>query len=250
VETPLEEFHRDLLRSARAEALADAEGFYAVLHSLELIGQQLTGKVRGLGYYRCALSCLADDSPLSDCIPSTCPKYHTKFPALYDELRQARNDAVHQGAHARTLTEHAVEITIILEDALMSETTKVSQFMVRNVVQAEPWHPVSYVRQQMLKYAFSFLPIREENAWRLISEWSLAQYLRGASPKNNRNNRLATSIRDAVDAKELRLLKAETAAPDDSIDKIVKHMCERPILVVDADHGDALVGMLTSSDVL
>jgi hypothetical protein len=44
--------------------------------------------------------------------------------ALYEELRQARSDAMHQGAHARILTDHAVELTIILEDALMPEASK------------------------------------------------------------------------------------------------------------------------------
>ena len=31
---------------------------------------------------------------------------------------------MHQGAHARILTDHAVELTIILEDALMPEASK------------------------------------------------------------------------------------------------------------------------------
>ena len=36
------EFYRDQLRSARYAALADAEGFQAVIHSLESIGRQIT----------------------------------------------------------------------------------------------------------------------------------------------------------------------------------------------------------------
>jgi len=38
-------FFRDQLRSARAVALADVEGFYAVLRVVEMIGQQLNGKI-------------------------------------------------------------------------------------------------------------------------------------------------------------------------------------------------------------
>jgi hypothetical protein len=43
-------FFRDQLRSARAVALADAEGFHAVLRVVELIAQQLGRNIRGLGY--------------------------------------------------------------------------------------------------------------------------------------------------------------------------------------------------------
>ncbi len=243
-------FYRDQLRSARAVALANAEGFQAVLHSLELIGQQLVGEVRGLGEYEAELSSLADASPLSADIPSKWPGCHTTFRALYDELRRARNDAVHQGSHVRTLTDHAVELTIILEDALMSDASMISQFMVRHVVEAKPWHPVSYVRQQMLKHAFSYLPIRVENTWRLIPEYSVARYLRGSRSQNTRKKRLATRVDDPVAAKELHFLQAVTAAPEDLIAETLQRVGEHPILVVDPAHGDVLAGVLTSSDVL
>src|ERR1700730_3496809 len=144
VNTPERCFYRDHVRSARAVALADAEGFHSILHSLELIGQMLDGRVRDLGKYEKAISSLADTSPLFAEIPRQWPQYHNTFGALYKELRQARNDAVHQGAHARTATSHAVELTIIIEDSLMSEAAAVSHFMVRDVVEAKLWHPVSY----------------------------------------------------------------------------------------------------------
>lgn len=163
------EFYRDQLRSARYAALADAEGFQAVIHSLESIGRQIMGKalslglykgeLLSLGLYKDPLSCLADDSSLAIEVPSKCRAYHTEFLSLYDELKDVRNDAVHQGAYARILTDHAVDLTIILEDALMSKCSKVSQFMVRDVVEAKLWQPVSYARQQMLKHSFSYLPI-------------------------------------------------------------------------------------------
>ncbi len=215
METFQKQFYRDQLRSARSVALADAEGFKAVVHSLELIGQQLVGEVRSLGKYEDKLSNLAHASPLSADIPSEWPGCHTTFRALYNELKQARNDAVHQGAHARTLTDHAVELTIILEDALMSDATQILQFMVRDVVEAKLWHPVSYVRQQMLMHSFSYIPVRRETTWWLIPEYSMAQYLRGAPSNNVRKKRLATCLRDAVEANELLLLQADTVAPED-----------------------------------
>jgi CBS-domain-containing membrane protein len=126
----------------------------------------------------------------------------------------------------------------------------ISQFMVRDVVEAKLWHPVSYVRQQMLKHAFSYLPVRVKDTWLLIPECSVARYIRGAPSQNVRKNRLATRVGDAFETKELRLLQADTAVPEAPITEILERIGERPILVVDSAHEDELVGVLTSSDVL
>ena len=126
----------------------------------------------------------------------------------------------------------------------------ISQFMVRDVVEAKLWHPVSYVRQQMLKHAFSYLPVREENTWQLIPDFLLARFIRGAGSQNTRRKRLATRVHDAIAENELVLLQADTATPDAPIADVLRHISERPILVVDPAHEDVLVGVLTSSDVL
>jgi predicted transcriptional regulator len=243
-------FYRDRVRSARVIALADAEGFQGVVHSLELIGQMVVGRVLDLGKYENALSNLANNSPLFSEIPLRWPGYHNTFSALYKELRQARNDAVHQGSHARTATSHAVELTMIIEDSLMSKATTVSQFMVRDVVEAKLWHPISYVRQQMLTHAFSFLPVLKENTWWFVAEYSLARYLRSADSQHIRKKRLGTTLCDAIQEKGVNLLAADTVLPECQIDEILDHIEARPILVVDCSHEDVLVGVLTSSDIL
>lgn len=247
------QFYRDQLRSARNVALADAEGFMAVVHTLELMGQQLVGKIcMGPGEYKKKLKGVASLSSLAHKVD---PTYHVKFSTLFDELKDARNDAVHQGAYARILTDHAVDITIILEDALMSGFSQVSQFMVRDVVEAKPWQPVSYVRQQMLKHSFSYLPIRHEETWKLIPEYSVAKYLRGCSPKE-REIRLVTTIEDAIKESKgndrLRVLSAKTVCQEKKIDgsDILKCVGTKPILVVDPDREDELVGILTAADIL
>jgi predicted transcriptional regulator len=243
-------FFRDQLRSARAVALADAEGFHAVLRVVELIAQQLDRNIRGLGHYKTVLSGLASASPLAADLPSQWPAYHTEFGALFDEMRQARNDAVHQGAYARTLTDHAVELSIILEDALMTDASKVSQFMVRDVVDAKPWHPVSYVRQQMLTHAFSYLPIWDADAWKLIPEYAVARLLRNVSSAVARRRRLAALVSDSIADGSLELLNARTVSPKMPITEALQFICERPVLVVDRMHADMLVGLVTSSDIL
>ncbi len=276
------QFSRIQLRSARDAALADAEGFQAVIHSLELMGQQLAGEIRnGLGNYKNELKGLAEHSPLSlsvdleqlnkvHSLPLHCFRqlslstdlerlmtYHTSFCDLFDELKDARNDAVHQGAYARILTDHAVELAIILEDALMSKFSRVSQFMVRDVVEAKPWQPVSYVRQQMLKHSFSYIPIRHGDTWKLISEHSVAQYLRGAPSKTKRRKRLAAKIENSLKENNEndrlcapKVANEEIVSPEDSISKILKRIKERPLLVVNHGREDVLAGILTSADIL
>ena len=256
-------FYLNELRSARYAALADAEGFQAVIHTLELMGQQLAGEIRsGLGNYKDELKCLADDSPLSLSAavnPEQLMMYHTSFCNLFDELRRARNEAVHQGAYARILTDHAVDITIILEDALMSKISKcpkVSQFMVRDVVEAKPWQPVSYVRQQMLKHGFSYLPVwfKDEKKWKLISEYAVARYLLRGCPDNKRNGRLSMTIEKAVKEGDdrMRLLSVKTICQEKKISDIMKcnGMGTEPILVTNPGRQHELVGILTSSDIL
>jgi predicted transcriptional regulator len=250
VEPAQNSFFRDQLRSARAVALADAEGFHAVLRAVELIGQQLGKKISGLGGYTTMLFGLASASPLAADLPSQWPEYHTEFGALYNEMRRARNDAVHQGAYARTLTNHTVELSIILEDALMTDASKVSQFMVRNVVEAKPWHPVSYVRQQMLTHAFSYLPICHTGAWKLIPEYAVARLLRNAPSNAIRGQRLVALVSDTVAESGLELLDARTVCPEMPITEALQFIWERPVLVVDRMHADVLVGLLTSSDIL
>ena len=196
------------------------------------------------------LSVLASASPLAADLPSQWPGCHTEFDALYDEMQQARNDAMHQGAYARTLTDHAVELSIILEDALMVDDTKVSQFMVRHVVEAKPWQPVSYVRQQMLTQAFSYLPIWYADAWKLIPEYSVARLLRHSSSKALRRRHLAALVSDTVVDNNLELLEAPIVHPETLITEVLQFICERPVLVVDSVHADELVGLLTSSDIL
>ncbi len=132
----------------------------------------------------------------------------------------------------------------------MTDASTVSQFMVRNVVEAKPWHPVSYVRQQMLTQAFSYLPIWHSGAWKLVPEYSVARLLRGAPSKTMRKRRLAALVSDTVAENNLELLDAGIVSPEAPIAKALQIINERPILVVDNVHPEVLAGLLTSSDML
>ncbi len=113
-------YWRDQLVAARDAAFRDAEGFQDVLFTLEKIGQFLSGETGTMASYKSAIEGLASQSCLAYEIPSSHQGWHTPFGDLYDLVRKARNEAMHQGSYARHLTDHAVRLSLILEDALMT----------------------------------------------------------------------------------------------------------------------------------
>jgi hypothetical protein len=143
---------RDSLRDARAETVRDREGFHALVVAIERLGSALLGRPnhRGLGGYGPELIRLASESALAEGIPRHFPGWHARFDLLYGLLRRGRNEAVHQGAYARLLADHAARISLVLEDALMTGQDRVQDFMVRAVTTAAPWQPIGAVREVML----------------------------------------------------------------------------------------------------
>jgi hypothetical protein len=190
-------FFVNQLRSARLVALADAEAFDEIIHAVERLGSFLTGKQSTLGNYREELTNLARISWLAEEIPNRFRGLAMPFDGLFRLVRVARNDALHQGAFARHLTKHSIELALVLEDALTKEKEPVvSDFMVRNPICAELWHPVSFIRQQMLANSYSSLPVPgEDGEWTIVSDVAIADYLSSAAVESERNDRLAKPLR-------------------------------------------------------
>jgi len=117
---------RDQLRIARASAFRDAEGFQEILFVIERLGFMLTNNpdAHTLEKYKAKIQKLSKNSVLAEEIPASWRHLHTPMSELYEIVRIARNDAVHQGALARHLTTHAVELALVLEDALMDGSNK------------------------------------------------------------------------------------------------------------------------------
>jgi len=247
-------YWRDQLVAARDVAFRDAEGFQDVLFTLEKIGQFLSGEIRNLAFYKPFIDRIASHSCLAYEIPCTHPEWHTSFGDLYDLVRKARNEAMHQGSYARHLTNHSIKLSLILEDALMTRGLTASQFMVSNPVVAFPWQPVSYLREQMLTHGFSFIPIRisqqDGSVWGLLSECAVAKYLRASNSENIRKKRLATQIKKAISSKDLELLPAITCCSQSSIDDVISKLDGKPVLVVDQSNPDVLIGIITAFDIM
>jgi hypothetical protein len=76
---------------------------------------------------------------------------------LYRVVKNAWNDALHQGAFARHLTKNAIELSIMLEDAWATYRNPIiADFIVGGPVCAELWQPLGFVRQQMLANSYSY----------------------------------------------------------------------------------------------
>lgn len=169
-------YFRNEFREARTAALKDAEGYQQILFVLERFGAYLleleyTGrfwlKIKRpkrrvdpvlAKFQRHVITLVERYHPSQGKLPDD---YHTAFDSLYDMVRRSRNDALHQGAVARNLTSHSVQLSLMLEDALMSasKSKKIGDYMVRNPVCASEWQPVSFVRQMMLENSFSYIPV-------------------------------------------------------------------------------------------
>jgi hypothetical protein len=106
----------------------------------------------------------------------------------------------------------------------------------------------------MLANSFSFLPIRavwESPArWLLISDYAIARFLRGSLSAGERNRRLATSVQEAIESKQLEVDEAETCTPEDTLDEVLKAKARRLLLVLDRTDRSQLVGAVTPFDLL
>jgi hypothetical protein len=239
---------RDLLREARAQAIKDAESFEELLFTFEKLGSFLKGEIIALGRYKQEIIGLSNESPLAKVIPCNHREFHSSAEILFDLVRNARNDALHQGAFARHLTTHAIELSIILEDALTNMATNVSDFMVRNPVCAEMWQPLSFIRQQMLANSFSYLPVNNNGTWELVEDTEIVLFLR--KQNTNRNQQLAMTLEDACN-NGLKISANPPIVPaNEDVVNILGKLNGRPLLVHRQGDSRELVGIITSFDLL
>jgi len=181
-------YYRDALRTARYAALADAEGFGSICFALEALGIRLLGTQGDLGRYEDRIGFYARLSPVLTEMAKMHPSGFKTFEDLYQTVRAARNDAMHNGAYARHATNAAMELCIGLEEALMVGVKRtVGSVMVNSPITIDPWQPVAHARQLMLMHSFSFLPMWHAGEWWLLSELGLAKFLNvGATKKGVR----------------------------------------------------------------
>jgi hypothetical protein len=213
---------------------------------------RLLGAEATLNAYRVHIEHIAQSVPSLSSLADQFPMFFTRFDALYDVVRRARNDAMHGGVYARHATDAAVELCIGLEEAVMvgsGQITKVRDYMIKAPLVAEPWHLVAHVRQVVLTHSFSFLPMFHEGAWSLVSEMSLVKYLRPKSA-TDRRRALAQSLSRAI-ADGLELVPTTPIAPDDDVADVLAGTSTsvNPVLWVVVESG-RLVGVLSPFELM
>jgi len=258
-------FFANELRSARLAALADAEAFDKIVHVVERLGYYLTkeslsdnGDYGNLDKYRNAISKIADSSGLSN-PPVAHQAYLTPSSHLYELVREARNDALHQGAFARHLTNHAIELAIILEDALSNiPGLVVSDFMVRNPECAELWRPLSFIRQRMLANSYSFLPLTKSSEgvpipskeWKIVSDASVARSLGPERSGKNRRKQLSKTLQEAIDDDSSICVTALVISENAQVSEALDNLRTQSVMLVKHQDRHDLVGILTAFDLL
>ena len=251
-------FYRDQLRAARYAALADSEAFHEICFALESLGMRLHGKKAALGTYRIRLKQLARDSEVLSHLTESFPSNFTAFDALFESVRVARNDAMHTGVFARHATVAAIELCIGLEAAIMKDIdlprNLVKHYMVKSPVWVEPWQPIAHARQLMLTHSFSFLPVKLDGRWQLLSETNMARYLQfGAKCGNSIVELLSATIEDAR-AGELSLICAQTVRINDEVHTLLQPPSESqtpdPRLWLVLDETEHLIGVLSPFELM
>jgi hypothetical protein len=173
---------RDELRAAREACQRDAEAFDEVLFVVERLGSRLSGFIGSLGQYEPCLKKLAERSRLA-----------ADFSGVFKVVREARNDALHQGAVARHLAARAVELALILEDALATQLGTIEYLMVQQPVVVYHWQTIGAIRRIMLVNAFSYLPFNWDGKWFFLADHLIAAFLQDRRGPD-RGETLATPI--------------------------------------------------------
>jgi CBS domain-containing protein len=238
------------LRVARSAALADAECFDQILFAVERLGGFLLGRADSLAGYRDALLDLAKDSGLAHLHEDWRPAFRVE--RLFEIVQRARNDAMHQGAAARHLTGHCIDLALILEDAILTGAATVADFMIDSPILAKDFETVASIRRIMLMNAFSYMPVRLAGGWQLVADVQLMRFLRQAVSGVDRKRRLGASLGEACQQYELKLEQPATfCMPTEEVSCLLHKIDVRPALVTrDGTPEGDLVGMLTSFDLL
>jgi CBS domain-containing protein len=136
----------------------------------------------------------------------------------------------------------------------MTNGMKVSQFMVRSPIAAEPRQPISFVRQVMLSNSYSFLPLwfrhKSREGWWFLGESEVAKYLRVAASNEERKKCLAATVASAVEEGMLSLIETQPVDPQALVRETVILLQGSTLLVVGQEDPTRLLGILTAFDVL
>ncbi len=243
-------FHLGAFRQARVGLLNDAEAYLPVFVCLENLGRRLYKELSASPFFvKDLVTPLAEFLAPCAYVVSIEDDAQSHMQSLLRRLAHARNDAVHSGAYARHLGVGCLDISLIAEESLSKDMETVTDYMVRDVVVAEGWQPLSFARQSMLKNSFSWLPNWLEKKWHLLSAEAVLSAL-GSLERADRAKCMSTPISELLRSERISLSAATCTNENDSAAKAREKLSKKaePLLVMDdANH---LVGIVMAFDLL
>lgn len=220
------------LSRARYEVLSDSESLLSICHVLEELGRRITGtRSEGLGQYVDAL------------VSWVTPERTDRCARHLERVRQARNDAAHQGIYARNAALKAVLVCLDLEEVIRQTMAVVEDIMVGGVVVAKPFMTLAKVREEMLVSSFSYLPVEWDGQWFLIADYHLATLWHRLTRKA-RESQLLTEFLPPDAADRLALIPAPRLPASTPLEDLV--VGPLPALIQD-DH-ENVIGILSAFD--
>ena len=226
-----------------------ARDYQQVLFAVEQLGRQMWQ-----GNKKWPLTLGGMISCFSQFVDSSFVRKRDKsFETLYKLMVDGRNDAMHVGAVARSLTATCVKVSIVLEDALMATVSDatVGDYMVHSPVLTYEWQRIGLIRQTMLEYSFSHLPFFRKglSTWHLVSAHEICRYLRECR-NECRDSRLAKILSEAIQEDRLTSTKAEAVYREARVEcALNKTRCGEPVLVLHRATND-LIGIANSFDLM
>lgn len=98
---------------------------------------------------------------------------------LLDRIRRGRNRAVHEGTGAKRLTDDVSEALRVIEEGLVKTamTSSLRYYMVSDIIWAEPSESLRSVRNKMLRYELSALPIKLDGGYYWLKDSAIAEHV-------------------------------------------------------------------------
>ena len=98
---------------------------------------------------------------------------------LLDRIRRGRNRAVHEGTGAKRLTDDVSEALRAIEEGLVKTamTSSLRYYMVSDIIWAEPGESLRSVRNKMLRYELSALPVKLDGEYYWLKDSAIAEHV-------------------------------------------------------------------------
>ena len=99
---------------------------------------------------------------------------------LLERIRRGRNRAVHEGTGAKRLTDDVNEALRVIEEGLVRTamtTRSLRYYMAPDIIWAEPRESLRSVRNKMLRYELSALPIELDGKYYWLEASAIAEHV-------------------------------------------------------------------------